>query len=229
VSKVLVWIPSRPFEAVEPIFATLDWAQGDPEDWSERPKHSFRIHGDYKSTSLSYSRSLAIHTAKKYATDWLIVVDADNSPLTDRSECLSYLNQAAAQGYGAVISPALTKKGSIGAIPPDGQPYPNKAAIPMGLSEISMGTGGFMCFSKSLMRDLKPMDEMDIQGKHGKEKFPNYCHWTEGESEDYSLLRHIGGTTDYKVGIDTRLKTVHLKFFGIPSWSGQQPDAEPPL
>ena len=222
--KALVWIPSRPYEAVEPLWQTLAWAQGftgnKEWDWKSLRSHEVLTLGDFRSTSLSTSRSAAIATAKEIGADVLLQVDADNNALTPRNEVLSYLSQAFSRGYGAVISPALTKSGIVGVHPPEGGAYASLSEVPKNLFEISVGTGGFMAFSRACMEALEPIDWMESNTKDGVKRFPNYCHWTETQSEDYSLLNHIRGTTKFKIGADTRMRTSHIKFFGIPSWGG---------
>lgn len=224
--RTLVWIPSRPYEAVEPLWQTLAWAQGFTGnlewDWKTLRKHEVLTLGDFRSTSLSTSRSAAITTAKEIGAETLIVCDADNNAIVPRDDVFSALAQAWARGYGCVISPAITKSGIVGVHPPDGGAYKSVNDVPTGLFEIGNGTGGFMAFGRSLLEALQPMDYMEANTKQGLKRFANYCHWTENQSEDYSLINHIRDTTKFKVGADTRLRTSHIKFFGIPSWAGRQ-------
>lgn len=229
--RILVWVPSRPYEAVEPLWRITSWAQSFDrfENWTWGPtKHQVLIIGDWKSTALSISRSVSIDWAKKVGADWLLMTDCDTCPARPLNEMIGYLNQAAARNFGAIISPAVAKAGTVGVLPPlgmyDGDAYPSLSAIPENLSEIRAGTGGFICISKACLSALVPVSQMTYRKNKDAPivNVPNYYEWTEatGESEDYAMLRRIRESTSFKLGADTRLKTLHFKAFGIPSWSG---------
>jgi hypothetical protein len=236
--RVLVWIPSRPTEVMKPVWRTVAWAQEldvegasfDPYDfhWPQR-KHEVLVVGDVKSTSLSMARSAAIAMAKSCEAN-LIMVDADTAPRGNVGPMLSVMSQGFRQGYGAIISPAVSESRTVGVLSPRKAPsgeyyaFDNLAQIPVGLFEIGAGTGGFIAVSKECLHKWEKVGEFKWKGdsEHEARLLPMYYRWEEtaGQSEDYAMLAHIRDAIGMKIGADTRFKTLHTKTFGIPSYEG---------
>jgi hypothetical protein len=236
--RVIVWVPSRPTEVMKPVWRTIAWAQGmdiegvdfDPHafHWPKQ-SHEVLIVGDVKSTSLSMARSAGIGMAKSCEAN-LVMIDADTAPSKNLSPIMSTLAQGFAQGYGAIISPAVSESGSVGVISSEKNDkgeyisFESLKRIPENLFEIGAGTGGFIAISKDCLRRWEPVGSFDWKGdgKHAPKKLPMYYRWEEtaGQSEDYAMLQHIRGVVGMKIGADTRLWTVHTKTFGIPSYQG---------
>ena len=241
--RVLVWIPSRPTEVMKPIWRTVAWAQNldveqspgeivdfDPDhfQWPKR-SHDVLIWGDVKSTSLSMARSVGIHLAKRTGA-LLIMVDADTAPYVNIPKVVGLLNSATAQGFGSVISPAVSESGTVGVVSPKKNEkgeyiaFDQLGEIPEGLFVIGAGTGGFIAVTTPCLAKWEPVGSFEWKGDatHKAKKVPMYYRWseTEGQSEDYAMLQHIRDVIGVKIGGDTRLWTSHTKTFGLPSYRG---------
>ena len=228
--RILVWVPSRPTEATDPIWQIVKWSQGldstleiDPNHfaWPKRD-HDVLLLGDVKSTSLSAARSAGIHLAKTTGVSHLVMPDSDNPPVGSIDKMMGYLNEASARGFGCIGSPAVSKSGTVGVLAPGGKSFDSLGLIPENLFEVDACTGGFLCIPKKCLDEMKPIGQFKFAQAKGAAPrlLPIYYEWSEttGESEDYALQRHIRDVTGFKIGADTRLKTGHFKGFYIPSW-----------
>jgi hypothetical protein len=219
---------------MKPVWRTVAWMQGldiegkladfdiDHFTWPRRD-HDVLLLGDVKSTNLPLSRSAGIHLAKNAGVSWLVMPDADTAPDVNLNAMLSLLNQAARQGYGIIISPAVNENGSVGVLAPGGVTFETLNRIPEGLFEIGGGTGGWMAFSKECLSRMTLVKKLEVK-RTGKDStfIPVYYEFSETSqySEDYQLLNHVRDTTGLKIGADTRLWTTHGKLLGIPSYRG---------
>lgn len=223
---------------MKPIWRTVAWAQEldveganfDPYTfhWPQR-KQDVIIVGDVKSTSLSMARSAAIWMAKSNEAN-LIMVDADTAPRSNIGPMLSIMSQGFRQGFGAIISPAVSESRTVGVVSPtkndNGQyvAFEYIGVIPEGLFEIGAGTGGFIAVSKECLRRWEKVGDFHWAGdaENKARDLPMFYKWEEtaGQSEDYAMLQHIRNALQMKVGADTRFRTLHTKTFGIPSYEG---------
>lgn len=204
--KLYLGIPSTKFGLVETIDRILEWAQATTHDLHIKLQTGYGV---------DRARSVLIDKAKSWGADLLLMIDSDIVPQTTIGECLSYVGQAFARGYGAILSPTLSSTRNIMAWRL-GTPFESPRDVPTdSLFEVDWAAMGFCALKREAIDGLKVL---------GQQTFVNgppqnlYCLYDREGGEDRSLLRNVRENAGFKIGCDPRIRVIHVKETGIPSW-----------
>lgn len=153
---------------------------------------------------IDVSRGMGMAWAKKDEAAH-IQLDADVQVITPFKQALSYLREDFEAGWGLVCAATVAFNGSLmAALPEEG----TTKLTGLGVFAVDRSAFGFAAFSPELVRTMKPLAESPMVGSENY-TVPLYG-FSAVQTEDYSTCDNAR-KQGFRVGIDGRIKVVHIK------------------